>query len=182
MVLFVSYFFLVILLVVSIIVGGGMVIQRISRELRKQAMLSVTIARDKACLENFNAAQEIEASQELYKRLYEFRIPFTAEMAVPGVGEEINFYILVPKVQASRVQQLIKTLLPNALVAPASDHELWLDGVKRSKTTADFTANIKGAYLKQLKGVILPLKASKNADFSPFLPILGVFSGLKTIY
>ncbi len=173
MVLTASYIFLLILLLVFVIAVSAAIIHRLSRHFLKHAILAVTFPRGSTRDRVFNPQQEIEASQELYKRLYEMRIPFALEMAAHGAGEEIHFYIIMPRAYAERAKRQIEILVSDATVTQSGDYDLW--------TTQGAHTHMRGAYINQQRSYPLPLKTLKNANLSPFLPILRVMSGLKII-
>jgi hypothetical protein len=118
---------------------------------------------------------EINQSTELYKRLGELHIPFTLETAVHSVGEEIHFYILVPRFAMKKTVKLIESLWPTGYVAHADEYDLWL-----AETPAE-GGHIAGAYLTQAKPFCIPLKTAFKGHFEPFLGVLRRLSGLAAV-
>lgn len=118
---------------------------------------------------------EVNQSAELYKRLGELHIPFTLETAVHSVGEEIHFYILVPRFALRKTAKLIESLWPTGSVAHADEYDLWL-----AETPAE-GGHIAGAYLTQAKPFCIPLKTAFKGHFEPFLGLLRRLSGLAAV-
>lgn len=118
---------------------------------------------------------EIFQSAELYKRLGELNVPFTLEVAVHGVGEDIHFYIYTPKMYAKQTSRLINSLWPTSYVTEADEYELWLDG------TMESTTHVAAGYLAQAKSYCVPFKSAHKGHFEPFLGVLQHLSGLATV-
>ncbi len=118
---------------------------------------------------------EINQSAELYKRLGELRIPFTLETAVQAVGEEIHFYLIVPRYAVKKSIKLIESLWPTGYVTYADDYELWL-----ADTPAE-GGHIAGVYLAQAKPFCIPLKTGFKGHFEPFSGVLRQLSSLAAV-
>lgn len=114
---------------------------------------------------------EIELSIEFYKRLLENKIPFVLEVAVHGVGEEVNFYISVPEKSVYTTAKLIESLWSDGYATTADDYNLWISGSNK----------VSSAYLSQKKPYSIPLRKVKLSENELFQPMLKYLSNLRSV-
>ena len=97
--------------------------------------------------------------------------PFVFEVAVPHVGEEIHFYIAVPKRLGEVTAKQIQGLWNGASVeAMPDDYSVF----NAQGTSA-------AAYLRQRENRILPIRTYREFDADPFSAILGGFSKVNEV-
>jgi hypothetical protein len=114
---------------------------------------------------------EITHFEELLGGLSAFKKPFAFEIAVPHVGEEIHFYLAVPKLMAEVASKQIQGLWSGASV------ELLRD---------DFNIfNVHGVtmavYLAQKDNFALPIRTYQELGIDSFEPILGTLAKISEI-
>ena len=122
----------------------------------------------------YHSQADIELSNELYKRLIEFKIPFSIEAVVESIGDEIKFYIFASRQYEKKINQIITSLWPGA-ETPEVDYEIWSSSAsneefKPGKHTIVSYLNLKEPYSTPIQ---------VNSDI--FSPILQSLSSLKTI-
>jgi hypothetical protein len=114
---------------------------------------------------------EITHFEELLGGLSSSKKPFSFEIAVPHVGEEVSFYLSVPKLSAETAAKQIQGLWNGASV------ELLRD---------DFNIfNINGAtaagYVALKESYALPIRTYMELGIDSFEPILGTFAKINEI-
>ncbi len=114
---------------------------------------------------------EITHFEELLGGLSSSKKPFSFEIAVPHVGEEVSFYLAVPKLVAETAAKQIQGLWNGASV------ELLRD---------DFNIfNINGAtaagYITLKESYALPIRTYAELGIDSFEPILGTFAKINEI-
>jgi DNA helicase HerA-like ATPase len=114
---------------------------------------------------------EIAHFEELLGGLGAFKKPFSFEIAVPHAGEEISFYLGVPKAMAEVAAKQVQGLWSGATV------ELLRD---------DFNIfNVNGAaaaaFLALKEPAALPVRTYLDLGIDSFEPILGTFSKINEI-
>ncbi len=114
---------------------------------------------------------EIAHFEELLGGLSGFKKPFSFEIAVPHVGEEISFYLAVPKLLAEIAAKQIQGLWSGASV------ELLRD---------DFNIfNVNGAtaaaYVTLKESYALPIRTYMELGIDSFEPILGTLAKINEI-
>jgi RecA/RadA recombinase len=114
---------------------------------------------------------ELSHFEQLLGGLSTIKGAVSFELAVPHVGEEIHFYISVPKVAAETAAKQIQGLWTGASVAPAQD---------------DYNIfNIHGAnaaaYLKLKDNFALPVRTYMELGIDAFETIVGAFTKVNEI-
>jgi len=110
---------------------------------------------------------ELNLSTQLFGILSGLKSPFVFEAAVHHIGEEIHFYVAVPKESVAFVSRQIEGLWKEAKVEEAEDYNIFNpSGVNQ------------GIYLKQKFSYVLPIRTYTEANIDTFAPIL---SGLSKI-
>ena len=114
---------------------------------------------------------EIAKTEQLLSGLSSLHSPFVFEVAVPRVGEEIHFYLSVPK--------------PIAHSALKQVHAVWSDA-HITEADEDYTvfnpegASV-GAFIKQNEDQALPIRTYGDIGADSFAGILSGFSKIKEI-
>ena len=126
---------------------------------------------DKNTGETKDFKSEIAHFEELLGGLSAFKKPFSFEIAVPHVGEEISFYVAVPKLLAEVASKQIQGLWSGASV------ELLRD---------DFNIfNVHGvtaaAYVALKESYALPVRTYAELGIDSFEPILGTLAKINEI-
>lgn len=114
---------------------------------------------------------ELAHFEQLLASLSSLRRPFTFEVAVPHVGEEIHFYVSVPKRSSEVVAKQIQGLWPGASVALAADD------------FNIFNANgaVAAATLAQKENFALPIKTYAELGIDSFESIIGAFAKISEV-
>ena len=180
-VLIASYVFLFILIVALAIAFGGTAFRIIVRRFLRHQMLLVTVPHHVANRHGIHEDKAIDLSTELFERLHERGVQFSIETAVHGIGEEIHFYLVVPRNRVGLATDIITSLWTGVKVAHIDDYDLWLDGSGKTESGTPQNSVLSGGYLTQLRPYPITLKAPKKGNFDPFLEVLRVLSGVHTI-
>ncbi|MEK7137965.1 MAG: DUF87 domain-containing protein [Patescibacteria group bacterium] len=114
---------------------------------------------------------EINKFEQLVSSFANTKKPFIFEAAVPHIGEEIHFYIAVPKIYSEVAAKQIQGLWSGAVVQPAAaDYNIFNpEGV------------VAAAYLKQHESMFLPIKTYKEVEADTFSSIIGGFSKVMEV-
>jgi len=90
------------------------------------------------------------------------------EMSIHIIGDEVHFYISVPKKYISSIEKQITALMGDARVEAVEDYNLFNpNGVTR------------GSYLKLSRSFFLPIKTYKSLESDPLNTIVNAMSGLQ---
>ena len=112
--------------------------------------------------------KEISLTGQLLGGLSNLGIPFSLETAVHNIGEEIHFYIGVPRDSARFVTQQINGLWSDAVVEEVEEYNIFNhQGVSQ------------GIFIKQKDAAVLPVRTYEEAQLDTFLPILNNFSKIQ---
>src|SRR3989344_2025681 len=110
---------------------------------------------------------EVNFSSQLFGILAGLKSPFLLEAAVHHIGEEIHFYVSVPKESIEFVSRQIEGLWKESQIELVDDYNIFNPvGVN------------SGVYLKQSLSYALPIRTYAEAGVDTFAPIL---SGLSKI-
>lgn len=114
---------------------------------------------------------ELAHFEQLLGALVAIKKPFTFEVAVPHVGEEIHFYMGVPKRSAELAAKQVQGLWNGASVERVSD---------------DFNIfNVHGtttaAYVTQKEPYALPIRTYAELGIDSFEPIVGAFAKINEV-
>jgi hypothetical protein len=154
---------------------------RVTRGLN-MALFSVKMPRDTAIKEGQEQKKEKEmlgVAEQLLSSFSSFHStgwtkflygdPYISlEMAVHHVGEEIHFYVAVPKAFEQIIEKQILGLYPNAEVAQTKDYNIFA-----SQGTS------VGSYLMLFKHPVLPLRTYQKLEADPLGQILTALSKLQ---
>jgi hypothetical protein len=114
---------------------------------------------------------ELTHFEQLLGSLSSLRKPFAFELAVPHVGEEIHFYISVPKLSSEVAARQIQGLWNGASVEPVPDD---FNIFNANGVTA-------AAYITQKENYALPIKTYAELGIDSFESIIGAFSKINEI-
>ncbi len=138
----------------------------------KMVLLSVKV--HKEIVENTAAKdfkQEINLTEQLLSGLASLKKSFVLEIAVPHIGEEIHFYLSVPRLVKEVATKQIQGIWANASVEEADDD---YNIFNPSGATA-------GAYLKQGENYALPIRTYQEIGMDTFSAIIGGFSKMNEV-
>ncbi|TSC89087.1 MAG: hypothetical protein G01um10143_468 [Parcubacteria group bacterium Gr01-1014_3] len=113
---------------------------------------------------------EISLSSQLFSLLTNLKNPFSLELAVHNVGEDIHFYISVPEDSIDSVSRQIQGLWSEADVRKAGDYTIFNSG-----------GVARVAFLKQKNHYALPVRTYTEAGLDTFLTILNNFSKVEMV-
>lgn len=121
--------------------------------------------------ENKDFKSELAHFEQLLGSLAAIKKPFVFEVAVPHIGEEIHFYLAVPKLSSE--------------VAVKQIHGLW-NGASVEEMADDFNIfNLHGAsaaaYVKQREHYGLPMRTYSELGTDSFESIVGAFAKMNEI-
>lgn len=111
---------------------------------------------------------EINNFGQLLSLLADLKRPLAFEVAIPYVGDEICFYIAVPKEAVEFASRQIHGLWSDAQVELTEDYTVFSPG-----------AAAEMAYVKQKKHFALPVRTFMETNADTFLPILSNLTKLE---
>ncbi len=169
-----------ILLFISMAAIAGAAVYLISKFLRKgrlrdsltSVLLLVKIHKDtveQSGEKDFK--KEIGLTEQLLSGLASLKKLFVLELAVPHIGEEIHFYISVPRTLKEVASKQIQGLWANAAVEEAGD----------DYNIFNPNGAIAGAYLKQGENYALPIRTYQEIGSDTFSAIIGALSKMNEI-
>lgn len=120
--------------------------------------------------EKKEAIEEINLSGQLFSILASLKAPFSFEVAVANVGEDIQFYIAVPENSVEFVSRQVQGIWPDAQVEKTEDYTIFSGG-----------AAVDAAYLKLKNHYALPIRTFAEAGTDTFAPILSNLTKLQAI-
>ncbi len=112
--------------------------------------------------------KEINLSEQLFSSLSSINEPFVFEVAVKNLGEEINFYLAVPRTHLDFAKRTVQGLFLEARVEEASDYTIF----------QPHGLAVAG-YLKTDKSYLLPINTYNEIQADVFGPILSTLSRVK---
>lgn len=160
--------------IISAIVICGVLIFLIFKKIKKKYSLEtlklrlLLIKLPQASETNDHALDEINQTSQLLSELGNLKIPFSLEAAVPHIGEEIHFYVAIPKDSIPFAARQVLSLWPNASVEETEDYNIFNhQGVS------------EGVFLKQKENPVLSIRTYEEAGLDTFLPIINNLSGIR---
>ncbi len=114
--------------------------------------------------------KEINQSGQLMSILSNLKSPFSLEVAVSHIGEEIIFYIAVPADSVQFAMRQIQGLWPDSQIEEVDDYNIF--------NNQGFSS---GIFLKQKNNVVLPFRTFEEAKLDTFLPILSNLSKIEAL-
>jgi hypothetical protein len=97
-------------------------------------------------------------------------IPFALEITVPHVGEEIHFYIAVPRRFALSVEKMVQGVFPQSSLEPVKDYNIFNPDGAASASAARLAGDQK-----------FPIRTYRLIDTDPLRGITNAFSKLRKV-
>jgi len=113
---------------------------------------------------------EIAMTEQFISALIGFRKPFTFEVAVPHIGEEIHFYTAIDSSLSEAFVRQVQSLWNEAQVQPAEDYNIF-----------NYSGVTMGARIKLRDTYVLPIKTYDELGADTFLPFLGGFTKVNEV-
>lgn len=161
-----------IVLAILLAVAGYFQFRRVMRnrliERLNYGLLSIRLARPLKTGGDIKA--EIAISEQLFSVLASFKKPFSFEVAIAHVGEEIIFYASVQKSLIESVMRQIQGLWGDAEVQIIDDYNIF-----------NPHGETRGIYLGLQNNYALPLRTYQEIGSDTFESILGGFAKLKEV-
>lgn len=117
-----------------------------------------------------DSLKELNLTGQLLSGMSNLKIPFSLESAVHNIGEEIHFYICVPKDSVQFVSRQINGLWSEAIIEEVDDYNVF-----------NHQGTNQGIYLKQKQTTVLPVRTYDEAGLDTFLPILSNLSKISEV-
>jgi len=121
--------------------------------------------------ENKDFKAELAHFEQLLGSFTAFKKPFAFEVAVPHVGEEIHFYLAVPKLAAEIAAKQIQGLWNGATVEQAGD----------DYNIFNVNGSAAAAYVMEKEHFALPVRTYAELGIDSFEPLLGAFSKISEV-
>ncbi len=132
------------------------------------ALFSIRIPQEKK--EEANVKGEINATEQLFAALAALKQPFLFEAAVHHIGEEIHFYLGVPRDESEAAVKQIHGIWPNAEILGAEDYNPFnAEGVSLA------------AYIAQKDHYALPIRTYLEMEIDTFAPMVSGLSKLDEV-
>ncbi len=176
-----------------ILVGGGAILFYLLHGLSRRdevwrslnlKLLRVSLPRAKTPDEGLPLAElrdRIGAMEKIYANLQSIRESFyrtflygspsfALELTVPHIGEEIAFYLAVPRRLVVSVEKIVEGVFPDARVEPVLDYNIF-------NPDGESAASV----LKLKRSFLLPLKTYRELETDPMRELANSFSKLRHI-
>ena len=115
--------------------------------------------------------KDVNSFEQLLGNLGALKKPFVFELAVPHIGEEIHFYLAVPRTVQEVAAKQIQGLWNGAVVSPAPE----------DYTIFNATGATAGAYLLLKESFALPIRTYAEIGADTFGGILGGFAKMNAV-
>jgi hypothetical protein len=112
--------------------------------------------------------ERIAVAEQFLAILTSLKKPTVLEIALPHIGEEICFYLAVPKDSVSFVQKQIQGFYPSAFIDLTEDYNIF-----------NPTGETALALLKLKEPWLVPIRTYQELEADPIAPILNAFSKLE---
>ncbi|MDO8600930.1 MAG: type IV secretion system DNA-binding domain-containing protein, partial [bacterium] len=96
--------------------------------------------------------------------------PFALEITVPHIGEEIHFYIAVPRRLASSIEKIVQGVFPQSSLEPAKDYNIFNPEGSAVASVARLAGDPK-----------FPIRTYRMIDNDPLRAITNAFSKLQKV-
>ncbi|MBI2052956.1 MAG: hypothetical protein HYT34_01800, partial [Candidatus Ryanbacteria bacterium] len=121
------------------------------------------------------AMEQLYASLGVFKKSWLFRLRYgspsiTFEMALPHVGEEVIFYVALPRASADFFYDQLHSFFPSAKIEKSEDYNIF----HPTGISAGAVAHLK-------KNTLLSLRTYEDLGKDPLEAIIGAFSQLKKV-
>jgi len=112
--------------------------------------------------------EQVAVAEQFLSTLNNLKKPAVLEIALPHIGEEIYFYLAVPKNSVEFVQKQIQGFYPRAFVELTEDYNIF-----------NPEGEVACAFLKQKEPWFLPIRTYQELEADPISPLLNAFSKLE---
>lgn len=112
--------------------------------------------------------KEINLTEQLFTSLSSINKPFVFELSVKNIGEEINFFLSVPRTVVDFAKREIQGLFLNAKVEEVPDYTIFQP-----------QGTVVAGYLSLNKEYFLPISTYQEAQADVFAPILSTLSRIN---
>lgn len=167
LIIFSSIFFLALIGVVSFFVIRSKIRARIADSLDTKLFL---VRLPLGSKEGKDMKREVGISEQLVGALASFGKPFTFEIAVPNIGEEIHFYVSVPGKARDAVARQIQALWKDASVEAAEEYNIF-----------NYSGATAGVVLRLKEHYALPVRTYQSFDADTLLPVLGGLTKINAV-
>ncbi len=164
-------FILYAVLIALVLIGGILLYMRLREKkiIRESLQLKLFLIRlPKETQEGKDLKKEINLSEQFFNNLLAFKVPFVFEVAVPYIGEEINFYAALPERFTGSFARTVQSIWKDAQVDPVEDYNIF---------NAEGAAS--GLYVDQKEKFILPIRTYQDLESETFAPLLGGLSKIQ---
>lgn len=112
---------------------------------------------------------ELGATVQLLESVAGYHMPFALEAAVHHVGEEIHFYLYIPRRHKREIVSDVERIFPKAKIV-SDDYDPWMEG-----------GAVEIMKLHQAKPAVVPLRGAVRPERDMFAEVLRIMSHLKVI-
>lgn len=114
---------------------------------------------------------EVNKFEQLLSNLSSMKKPFAFEVAIPHIGEEIHFYLAVPRLMSAVATKQVQGIWSGAIVDP----------IPQDYNIFNAEGAVAGAYISQKENTALPIRTYRELEMDSFASILGGFSRVKEV-
>ncbi|MEY4731350.1 MAG: hypothetical protein RL681_296 [Candidatus Parcubacteria bacterium] len=114
---------------------------------------------------------EINITEQLIANLASLKAPFTFEVVVPHIGEEIHFFLAVPKALSEIAIKQVQSLWNGAAIEPVGDDYNIFNSAGASAA----------AYVELKSSYALPIRTYAEIGADTFSSIIGAFAKINEI-
>lgn len=168
--LFFIIFFIAIVSVLGILIWARILYKKSLFESLNQCLFLVRLKKNEKGDEVLDFEKEISKSSELFSLLASFKKPFILEAAVPHIGEEIHFFLSIPRRFKETAKRQIHSLWPSAEIMESGDFNVFTPG-----------GAVSLSYLKQKLPFALPIRTFRDIGDDTFSPIISGLSRINEI-
>ncbi|MCK9578679.1 hypothetical protein M0R01_04310 [bacterium] len=171
-------FFIIAISSVVVFLGVNYVFAKIAKKKAIRASLSFTLFLVKMPVSDdgvsSNIKEEIKVMEDFYESLVSlknekiFGAPSWITLEISKVGEEIGFYIAIPKDFEDFVEKKIYSLYPDCQLEKVNDYNIF-----------SLREEIFCGYLKTFKPIFLPIKTYPQMETDPLSSVTNVLTKLK---
>lgn len=116
------------------------------------------------------SVEGIGRSEQLFSALASLDSTVVVEMAVPCVGQEIHFFMAVPKRFSDTLTSQVQSLWSDAVVQPVDDYTIF-----------NYAGAVAGGFLKLKERFVLPLRTYEEVGSDTFLSIIGGLTNVNDV-
>ncbi|MCX6713714.1 MAG: type IV secretion system DNA-binding domain-containing protein, partial [Candidatus Vogelbacteria bacterium] len=169
-----TYFIPLLIIAIVVLSIGGVIVFLYNRRRKglvslNLKVLSIRIPRHEKS-ETKDFASEINLSEQLFTALSSINTEFVFEISVKSVGEEICFYLAVPREALDFAKRTVQGLFLEAKVEEAPDYTIFQP---QGASTA--------GYLALAKPYLLPITTYRESEADVFSPIISTLSRLDNL-